>query len=125
MQAFFWVGLGGALGAMARYGVARLVAPVVGHQAYAIMAVNILGAALLGALLLGGLVMRDDNSPARWFLATGVLGGFTTFSTFALDAIDLQDQRGMMTSLTYVTVSVVGAILAAVLAGALVRRVLA
>jgi CrcB protein len=57
------------------------------------------------------------------FLATGILGGFTTFSAFSLDAVQLAERGAMTDAALYVIASVAGSI-AALLAGlALVRVV--
>lgn len=61
---------------------------------------------------------------ARTFLATGVLGGFTTFSAFSLDFAYLVQRGDLMTGMIYVVCSVLLSI-AAVFAGlALMRAVL-
>jgi CrcB protein len=89
---WFLVGLGSALGGMARHGLNRLV-----HQQnlsstfpLGIFLVNISGSTIIG--LLGGLVASGRWSlsfEARTFLIVGVLGGFTTFSSFSFDTLAL------------------------------------
>jgi CrcB protein len=85
------VGLGGALGSLARHGVNHLVARRLGDPGpYATAAVNLLGCAAIGVL--AGLVAsgRLSLTPAlRSFAFVGVLGGFTTFSSFGLDTFTL------------------------------------
>lgn len=55
--------------------------------------VNVAGSFAMG-LLIEAVALRFNGSPElRTFLATGILGGFTTFSAFSLDAIMLL-QRG-------------------------------
>jgi CrcB protein len=72
------VALGGALGSVARY----LVSLALGGGAFpwGTLAVNVLGSAAIGAA--AGLGVQG---PARLFLVTGLLGGFTTFSAFSLE----------------------------------------
>lgn len=85
------VGAGGALGAMARYGVGGLVhrSPALAGFPYGTLTVNLLGCLLIG--LGAGLAdARQAFTPeARLFLFVGVLGGFTTFSSFGYETIAL------------------------------------
>jgi len=94
------VGLGGALGSLARHGVNVAVGRMAGQPVpYATVAVNIVGCACIGALagaIAGG---RLEMSPtARAFLLVGVLGGFTTFSSLGLDTLVLAQQGRAMTA---------------------------
>lgn len=81
------VGLGGAAGTLARFGLARLL-PAGGSWPVATFVANLVGAFLLG-LLLEALVRRgpEDETSRRLRLAlgTGLLGGFTTFSSLAIE----------------------------------------
>jgi len=82
------VGIGGFVGAVARYGVSRLLsfAP---HTAWSTLAVNVVGAFLLGLLMGTSGRWGALTDPVRSFLIVGLLGSFTTFSTFSWEAIDL------------------------------------
>lgn len=95
MNGFLLVAAGGAVGAALRHG-AGLSALRLGLTAwpYATFLVNVVGSLLMG-LLIGWLAHRGggDGHGARLFLATGVLGGFTTFSAFSLE-IALMIERG-------------------------------
>jgi len=85
------VGCGGALGAVARYGVGGLVHrnPALAGFPFGTLAVNLLGCLLIG--LGAGLAdARQAIGPeARLFLFVGVLGGFTTFSSFGYETVAL------------------------------------
>ncbi len=86
---------------------------------------NILGWILMG--LIAGFFAFRGHLPqeARLFLATGVLGGFTTFSAFSLDAALLWERGEAGLAALYVGASVILS-LAAVAAGlALMRAMLA
>lgn len=75
------VALGGSLGALARYGVAALVARWWQRPfPLATLVINVAGCLLLGWFL-GRNGVREG--PGRLFFATGFCGAFTTFSTFA------------------------------------------
>ncbi len=91
MNGFLLVALGGAIGASLRHGVG-LVA--VRHLPlgwpWGTSLVNIAGSLAMG-LLAGWLALKagDIGQEVRLFLATGVLGGFTTFSAFSLEVANM------------------------------------
>ena len=97
MNHFLIVAAGGAVGAAARHGVGVLVMRAgLSGWPWATFAVNLVGSLLMG-LLVGWLAFRGETlgggQATRLFLATGVLGGFTTFSAFSLE-IGQYIQRG-------------------------------
>ena len=94
---------GGALGALARYGVGVGAARAGLEGFWATGAVNGLGSFGLGAL--AGLLAARGGVLAPLVL-TGFFGAFTTFSTFALDAVGLADGRGLVSAAVYVLGSV-------------------
>jgi CrcB protein len=106
--------LGGVLGALARWGVARALPSPTGGWPWATLLVNVSGCALIGVLLAVLLACFPGHPWLRPFLATGVLGGYTTFSTFAVDAVRLVDDGAAGTAAAYVAVSVLGGLLAVV-----------
>ena len=86
-----------------------------------------IGSALMG-LVAGWFAFRAGEGvpqDLRLFLATGILGGFTTFSAFALDAVTLWSRGAGALATGYVAVSVAGSILAVAAGLALGRMVLA
>lgn len=91
MKSVILVGLGGFIGAVARYKLAGWVL----HQTiqekfpFSTFAVNIAGCLVAGVL--AGLVEKHDlfSADTRIFLFTGLLGGFTTFSAFGLETVYL------------------------------------
>jgi CrcB protein len=94
------VGLGGALGSLARHGVNVAVGRMAGHPVpHATAVVNIVGCLCIGALAGAVASGRLEMSPtARAFLMVGILGGFTTFSSFGLDTLVLVQQGRAMTA---------------------------
>ena len=89
---YFWVGVGGALGSMARYWMAAAVAVATGPgMPWGTILINIVGSFVIG--FFGALTGVDGRlsvpSDARVFVMTGLCGGFTTFSAFSLQTIDL------------------------------------
>ena len=100
------VGVGGAFGANARYWASLWIS----HHAdprfpWATFAVNVLGAFLAG-LVAGWLLGHPPHSPWRLLLATGFLGGFTTFSAFELEAVELWRRGEVGRALAYLGGSV-------------------
>jgi CrcB protein len=84
------IGVGGFIGAIARYGLSGLVQRVAGASFPAgTLLVNVVGCALIGAVMC--LVQeRQLLAPSmRRFLVVGLLGGFTTFSAVAYETFEL------------------------------------
>ena len=123
MQAVLLVGAGGAIGAMARYGVSVLVGrwwPT--SFPLATLGVNVIGSILMGVLI--GVLARTlppMASEIRLFAAIGILGGFTTFSSFSLDTIVLIERGALAQAALYVGLSVV-VCLAGLYLGLLISR---
>jgi CrcB protein len=113
MIAYVAAALGGALGALGRWGVAEALPTGPGGWPWATLLVNLTGCLLLG-LLLGLLFARRNGSPwLRPFLGTGVLGGYTTYSTFAVEVVQRADAADWGTAAGYLAASVLGGIAAA------------
>lgn len=88
MNGLLWVGMGGALGAVARYGVAVGSVKLLGsHFPYGTLIVNTLGA-FAALFILALLSEKLALMPAvRLFAVVGFLGAFTTFSTYTYETI--------------------------------------
>ena len=102
------VALGGALGALARYGISTWVFAISIHKfPYATLAVNVLGSFLMGILFV--LIIEKAALPAemRSLLMIGFLGAFTTFSTFSLDALGLWQNGYVFMALIYILATVI------------------
>ncbi|MDP1676544.1 MAG: fluoride efflux transporter CrcB [Bacteroidota bacterium] len=86
MEKLVFIGLGGFLGSIARYGLTSLVQTKTESLfPYGTMLVNILGCFIIGLLmtLFQERIVVSQN--VRFFLIIGILGGFTTFSSFSYD----------------------------------------
>lgn len=124
MSTTLLIGAGGALGAMARYLLSSGITQVMGTQfPWGILCVNIAGCFAMGLVAGLGTQAFPMSADMKSFLATGILGGFTTFSAFSLDAVQLAERGEMAGAALYVVVSVTGSILALVAGLALVRVV--
>ncbi|MEK7266600.1 MAG: fluoride efflux transporter CrcB [Pseudomonadota bacterium] len=111
------VGAGGAIGAVARYGVGVLSLRFLGPNfPWGTLTVNVVGSALMGLFIAWLVAKEPHNAAMRVFVATGILGGFTTFSTFALDAMTLYREKTLTLAGAYVAASVILSI-AGLLAG--------
>lgn len=107
MQLLLAAMAGGALGAGARYLVNVAAALLLGSGfPWATLIVNVSGSFAMG-LLAAFLLPRFGGSPALlWtFLATGILGGFTTFSAFSLDVVALIERREVVLASVYAVAS--------------------
>jgi fluoride exporter len=121
-MAYLVVALGGALGALARWAVAEALPSSPGGWPWATLLVNLTGCLLIGVLL-AVLLERFPTAPwLRPFLATGLLGGYTTYSTFAVDVVRMADAGAWAAATGYVIASVLGGLLS-VVAGLVVGRV--
>ena len=77
------VGVGGALGTLARYLTQLHWPDRDGHFPLTIFIVNVSGSFLLGAIL-SMLIRHNKMAGPRLFVCVGVLGGWTTMSTLAV-----------------------------------------
>jgi len=120
MTRFLIVAAGGAVGAVARYGLSRLMPP--GAWPWATLTANVAGGLLMG-LLVGWLALRSGlhTEGVRLFAAVGVLGGFTTFSAFSLETALMIERRQFALAVGYSAASVVLSI-AALFIGLMVAR---
>ena len=92
MVTYLWIGLGSALGGMARYWCSGIVAERIGETfPWGTLTVNVVGSFIIG--FFGTLTAPDGRllvgSNARQFVMVGFLGGYTTFSSFSLQTLAL------------------------------------
>jgi fluoride exporter len=115
------VAVGGALGALARWGIG--LAWPTPHDGFptATLLINVVGCLLMGVLVVHVAEVREAHPLVRPFLGVGVLGGFTTFSTFAVDAQQLLVGGRLGVALGYLAATVLGSVGAVALGLALAR----
>lgn len=102
---FAYVALGGAIGASLRHATSLWSATVFrgSDWPWGTFLVNVSGSFLMG-LVIGWLLTLGDKPQAhslRWLLATGILGGFTTFSAFSLEIFDFVKAGDVSRALLY------------------------
>jgi CrcB protein len=119
------VAAGGALGSVFRFLVGTWFLQRLGAGfPWGTLAVNLSGALAIGIVM--QLVASRTGLPpyARMFLATGILGGYTTFSAFAYETYLLGRDGLAVQSLAYAFGSIIAGVAAVVLGIAITRAVL-
>lgn len=83
------VAAGGALGALARWGVGEALPHDSGTFPWSTLLINVAGCFLIGVLMVLVVETWPGRPLVRPFFGTGILGGFTTFSTYVVDTRSL------------------------------------
>jgi len=89
---WLWVALGGALGSVARFGIANAMTALTGPQfPWGTLLINATGSFLIGwfGALTGGNGSLSVPGEIRAFVMVGICGGYTTFSSFSLQTLEL------------------------------------
>ncbi|AEA22851.1 fluoride efflux transporter CrcB [Pseudonocardia benzenivorans] len=112
-RAFGAVAVGGAIGAIGRWAVGLAIPTPPGSFPWATFGINVLGCFLIGVVVVAVTELTDPHPLARPFLATGILGGFTTFSTYSVDAQHLVAAHRIGSAFGYLGLTLVAAVIAA------------
>jgi CrcB protein len=101
------VALGGALGALSRYGIdVWIERSVEALFPWSTFVVNVSGCFAVGFVIAA---LVDRHRTPEWLrigLVMGFCGGYTTFSTFGQETLDLVEARDLAVAAAYVTASV-------------------
>ena len=108
------VGLGSSIGGMLRYVISLVIKN--NSFPYATLTVNIIGSFCIGLIFAFSIKEYSLSDEIRFFFATGICGGFTTFSAFSLENIQLIKSTNYSIAFLYITLSILLRI-AAVFAG--------
>src|SRR5204863_9697397 len=112
MMSYVVVFLGAGVGGAVRHAMNIWVARLAGtHFPMHTLAINVTGSLVMGMVTAWFALKGGATGHLRLFLATGVLGGYTTFSAFSLDAILLWERQDYTLAALYVGGSVVGSLL--------------
>ncbi len=107
MMLYLFVGLGGALGAIFRIALTKILPPFFATIPLPIMIINILGCFTLGALTEILAVSWNASWNVRHLMVQGFLAGFTTFSSFSLEFGLLYEKGHYSSALIYAVLSVI------------------
>jgi CrcB protein len=116
------IAAGGAIGGAMRHAVG-LVVPDSGGFPWGTFVENVSGAFVLAVLVVYLVEVWPPSRYVRPFLATGVLGGYTTFSTFMDEARELLLDGSGVIAFAYVAATLVLGMSAALIGLRLGRRV--
>ena len=115
--------LGGAIGALARYGLAQALPHRSGTWPWATFAVNVAGALALGYLTTRLQERLPPSAYRRPLLGTGLCGALTTFSTMQVELLQMLDRGEPGLAASYAAASLAAGLLAIAATTNLVRRV--
>ena len=112
-MAIWWVGLGGFLGANARY----LLGGYISDRWGAVFPLGTFVINVTGSFILGFFMAYAQERPwvapgARLLFAVGFVGAYTTFSTFEYETMRLIQERELMLA----TLNIVGSLLSGTIA---------
>lgn len=114
MKSLIYVAIGGAIGAVMRYGISSGIYSWFGRSfPYGTLVVNLLGSFAIGLFSILLIEKFNVSHELRLALVVGVLGALTTFSTFSWDTLDLMQQGLMQRAFLNVLLNVVLCITAA------------
>jgi CrcB protein len=126
MMGYLVVFVGAGVGGVMRHAMNIWVARLAGtHFPMHTLVINITGSMLMGMVTAWFVAKGGGIGHLRLFLATGILGGYTTFSAFSLDAVLLWERHEHLLAALYVGGSVVGSILGLAAALWIMRHALA
>lgn len=123
---YLMVGVGGVLGAMARYGIGKWAGRRwIGNFPLVTLCINISGSFILGFLYMlfsgtGGIV----GGILKPFATTGFLGAFTTYSTFSLEIVNLLEDGQTTMAVAYLLTSLAGGLAGAFIGILLGQKIL-
>jgi fluoride exporter len=123
MRLILAIGAGSFIGGVSRYLLSQLVQiRFYSTFPYGTLFVNIFGCLLIGVVF--GLSEKGNMSPDwRLFLATGILGGFTTFSAFSNETISMLRDGQFLPASLYVGASVAFGLVATIIGISIIKLI--
>lgn len=101
---FLFVFLGGGLGAIARFGIGKIIPAGNSGFPFGTAAANIISCIILGYLM-SRVISKDLSHTYQLLLMTGFCGGFSTFSTFSAETFSLIQNGQSNIALLYIAIS--------------------
>lgn len=114
--------IGGGIGAVSRYYISTTVSIDLFFPLSTLL-INIAGSLTMGAVTAVFVCIGSVYQSLRLLIATGVLGGFTTFSAFSLETVALVEQGYIAYAAVYVFGSVILSILSCAMSFIVVKRI--
>jgi CrcB protein len=114
MARFFLICLGGAVGTGARYLFSTAMTRTFGNFPFGTLGVNVIGSFLASLVMVLALERSALSPDVRFFLVTGVLGGFTTYSSFNYETLHLAQSGAVGLAAVNVAVTLVACMLAGI-----------
>ncbi len=99
--------LGGALGALSRFGLNILVKQTGLPLFWATFSANVLGCLIMGWVYQWFSQQTTISENMQLFIMVGVLGALTTWSTFSMEAVLMMEQGEMLKAFSYTLLTVV------------------
>ncbi len=107
MSTLLAIGTGGALGALARYGIYNAVHRALGREfPYGTLTVNVIGSVAIGFLYVWLFDRLNVGTGWRAFAQIGFLGSVTTFCAFSMEMLNLMLQDAWLRSMINIILSV-------------------
>lgn len=110
MKIYLLVAVGGAIGSCSRYMISKLIHTAPNTFPTATFIVNIVGCLCIG-LAYSYFNKMNTNEEVKFFITSGILGGFTTFSAFSYESFQLFQNQHYITAITYILLSILAGIL--------------
>ena len=121
MTRFLWVCLAGACGTGVRYGVGLFAARAFGvTYPWGTFIVNVVGCFLMSIVAYAG-IKAAISDELRLVLATGFMGGLTTYSAFNWETLVLAQHRNLAMALVNASTTLAACLVAGLLGLALAR----
>jgi CrcB protein len=123
MPSLVLVAIGGAIGALSRFAIDRLVTSYIGTTVLGILLINIVGSFCLGFIIGYWQIDREYAESSRLLLGVGILGSFTTFSTLTVSVVQMGSDGEFFRGFIYLSASIIFGLFAALI-GMMIQKII-